>query len=264
VESVAMSKQPPPLECRQLTFAYSKAIILRNVSLALGHSEIFGLVGPNGAGKSTLLRVLAGILTPAQGEVLVHGRPTRTLPRPILAQELAFVPQRTSPAFAFTVREMVLMGRHPYAGLSLFESEEDLECAQKAMEEVGVAHLADKPFDTLSGGEQQLVVLARALAQGTSILLLDEPISFLDLRHQWEVLRLLETRAAAGQTILATFHDLNLAARWCHRVGILSQGELRAVGTPQNVFTTARLREVYGVAVEVVQAPDGRLRVELP
>jgi iron complex transport system ATP-binding protein len=259
-----MSEQAPPLEGRQLEFAYSKAVVLRHISLSLASGEIFGLLGPNGAGKSTLLRVLAGILVPTRGEVLVHGRPIKTLPRSHLARELAFVPQRTSPAFAFTVREMVLMGRHPYAGLSLFESDEDFKCAQKAMEEVGVAHLADKPFDTLSGGEQQLVVLARAFAQGTDILVLDEPISFLDLRHQWEVLRLLEARASAGQTILATFHDLNIAARWCHRVGILRRGELVAVGPPQKVFITTRLREIYGVAVEVVQPSDGCLRVELP
>jgi iron complex transport system ATP-binding protein len=252
------------LEARGVGFTYAAEPVLQGVSLAFEQGEFFGLAGPNGAGKSTLLNLLTGVLTPREGSVALRGTPVVSMRRREIEREIALVPQKTGTAFPFSVLEMVLMGRQPFAGFAALDSPEDYQIAGDSLKAVGIEPLAAKMYDELSGGEQQLVLLARALAQKARILLLDEPVSFLDLRHQWEVLSLLARLRDEGLTVIATFHDLNAASRWCSRMGLLRAGRLVACGAPAEVMSAPQLSELYGIPLVVEQAGEGRVRVEFP
>ena len=231
--------------------------VLRDVTLACRPGEITALAGPNGAGKTTLLRVASRVLAPARGRVLLGGVPIDTLSRRALARGIAVVPQDVTIAFPFRAGEVVLMGRSPYLPVLGFESAADVERAREAMERLGIAELADRSILELSGGERQLVLLARALAQDPEVLLLDEPTAHLDLRHRIEVLDRLREFAERGRCVLVVSHDLTLAARSCDRIAILSAGALVACGTPADVVTEKMLERAFGVRVEVLTARDG-------
>jgi len=234
------------------------APILAGVDLDVAPGEVLGLVGRNGAGKTTLLRVASGVLVPDAGRVLVGGDPVGELPRRELARRVAVVPQDTSIPFAFRVFELVLMGRSPHLGTLGFESADDLARAHDALEEVGVAHLAERSVLSLSGGERQLVVVARALAQDAPLLLLDEATAFLDLRHRAHVLALAREHARlGGRAALVVSHDLALAARACDRLAVLVDGRVAACGPPREVLTEARVEEAFGLPVRVMDGPDG-------
>jgi len=231
--------------------------ILRDVSLALAHGEILAIAGCNGAGKTTLLRLASRVLRPSAGAVRVAGRPADSLSRRELARELAVVPQDVQLAFPFRVSEVVPMGRSPHPGAFGYESRADVERARDAMARVGVSQLADRSILELSGGERQLVLIARALAQDPQVLLLDEPTAHLDLRHRIAVLALVREFAASGRSALVVSHDLSLAARTCDRIALLADGGLLAVGTPGAVLTRENLRSAYGIEADVLTAPDG-------
>lgn len=256
---------PALVEGRELYFSYDgHKQVVEGVSFAIRQGEFWGLIGPNGAGKSTLLRILAGGLVPASGTLLFNGKNENKITKQQIARIIAYVPQRTVLSFPFTVQEMVLMGRQPYAGLAVFEDERDFEVVEQVMAITGVAGLRERLFHELSGGEQQLVILARALAQEAPILVLDEPTTFLDLKHQWEILSLLQKLAQEGRSVLATFHDLNAAARWCSRLALMVKGKIVAQGLPAEVLQEPLLRDAYDVPVRVEHTPSGNLRVELP
>ena len=235
--------------------------ILRSVSLCVSPGEVIALVGPNGAGKTTLLRVASHVLSPTDGRVLLAGRDVSQLSRRDLARELAVVPQETSVAFPFSAGELVLMGRAPHLGLLGFETAGDIELARQAMARVGIESLAERSVLELSGGERQLVLVARALAQDPQVLLLDEPTAHLDLRHRLEVLARVREFAASGRSALVVSHDLGLAARHCDRVALLFGGRLVAAGPPDQVLTSGSLRRAFGVEAEVLRARDGALAV---
>jgi iron complex transport system ATP-binding protein len=201
------------------------------------------------------------VLRPDAGRVLLAGRDAAGLARRELARELAVVPQETSVVFPFTAGELVLMGRAPHLGLLGLETADDVERARQAMARVGIEALADRSVLELSGGERQLVLVARALAQEPRVLLLDEPTAHLDLRHRLEVLARVREFAAGGRSALVVSHDLGLAARHCDRVALLRAGRLAAVGPPAEVLTPPALREVFGVEAEVLAARDGALAV---
>ena len=231
--------------------------ILRDVNLELSAGEILVLAGSNGAGKTTLLRIASRVLRPSGGLVRVRGRKTESLSRRALAREIAMVPQDVQVAFPFRAGEVVLMGRSPHLGAFGYESRADVERAREAMERVGIAALADRSMLELSGGERQLVLIARALAQDPEVLLLDEPTAHLDLRHRIQVLALVREFAAAGRSALVVSHDLTLAARTCDRIGLLAAGGLLAVGRPREVLSRENLREAFDIEAEVITAPDG-------
>ena len=240
-------------------------IILDGVSLNVAAGDFVGLAGPNGAGKTTLLHVLTGALVPSSGVVSLAGRNIANMRHREVAANVAVVPQRNESAFHFGVMEMVLMGRQPYLGLAAFDTAEDVRLADEALERVGAGALRNKRFDRLSGGEQQLVLIARALTQQAPVLVLDEPVAFLDLRHQFEIMQLLAELAREGRGVLATFHDLNHAARWCSRLALLSEGRVAASGAPADVLQEELLRRVYGIALSVVAGqPPAPPRVEFP
>jgi iron complex transport system ATP-binding protein len=256
-----VSEAPVVLAFDRVSASAGGRPILHGVTLALHAGEVLTLAGPNGAGKTTLFRVASRVLRPSQGSVSLLGRPLETFPRRELARALAVVPQDASNAFPFRVGEMVLMGRSPHLGPLGFETEADLKLAREAMARVGIGSLADRSVLELSGGERQLVLLARALAQDPRVLLLDEPTAHLDLRHRVRVAALVRELAREGRGALVVSHDLGLAARSGDRIALLRQGELLAVGTPREVLTPAHLRAAFEVETEILAAADGSLLV---
>ncbi len=253
-------EQSPLLAVDGVTVAYRSAgrelVALRNVSLALQAGEVVGLVGPNGSGKTTLIRAVTGVVRPGAGRVLVDGVDIRRLRQRELARLVAVVPQDPVLPPAFNALSCVLMGRTPHLRLLQNEGASDLHAARRAMLATDTWRLADRLLGELSGGERQRVVVARALAQETAVLLLDEPTAHLDLGHQAGVLGLMRQCARDdGKAVLAVVHDLTLAARYCDRLVMLRGGSVVASGAPSDVLTSQILRDVYGVAVDVFPHP---------
>jgi iron complex transport system ATP-binding protein len=251
------------IRCQEVSFAWGPPL-LAGVELTLGRGELVGIIGPNGAGKSTLVRLLLGLLQPQSGRVTVDGRDLHGLPPRERAQRVAAVLQDEPLEFPFTAREVVLMGRRARLGVLGFEGPGDAEAATRAMAETGVAPLADRPLAELSGGERKRVLLARALAQDTPALILDEPTAALDIGHQLDLFALLEARRAAGSAIAVVVHDLNLAAAWCTRLVLLDAGAPAVIGTVDEVLTEARIGAVFGVDVVTGRHPVTGARVLFP
>jgi iron complex transport system ATP-binding protein len=235
-----------------VAFGYGARPVLRDVSLALAPGELVGVIGPNGGGKTTLVRLLAGVLAPQAGTVRLDDRPLAAWRRRDVARRIAVVPQDPTFAFPFTALETVLMGRGPHLPALAFPRAADLACARTAMARLDVGGLEARPLDRLSGGERQRVFLARALAQEPAVLLLDEPTTHLDLRHQAGiydvVVELCRTQGVASLTVL---HDLNLAAMYCDRVLLLADGGIAGDGPPAAVLERARLARAYRADVHV-------------
>lgn len=222
------------------------------VSVHLAHGALTGILGPNGSGKTTLLRLLSGTRRPTSGEVRLGDRALSALSRREVAQQIAVVPQETQLAFDYSAIEIVLMGRHPHLGLFTVEGPEDLGIARDAMTATGTGALADRPFDQLSGGEKQRVVIAAALAQSARLLLLDEPTASLDLGYQLEVSTLLQTlNREHGVTMAISTHDLNLAATICRELILMRDGRVLAAGPTRDVLTPDNVRRLYDVEADV-------------
>ena len=241
----------PALTARAVSFAYRDGHGLAEVDFTVAAGELVGVLGPNGAGKSTLVKVLAGVRGPYRGSIRVLGDELAGLRRRELARRVAVVPQETAAEVPFTVLEAALLGRHPHLSGLAFESARDVERALGALARVGADVLAHRPLAELSAGERQRVVVARALAQDTPVLLLDEPTSFLDLRYQVELFDLLRALAREGRAVVAVLHDLNLAAEYCDRVVLLANGRVAAAGPTAAALTYAHLTRVYGTEVYV-------------
>ncbi len=231
--------------------------ILRGVDLEVRSGRVVGLLGPNGAGKTTLLRLATRVLEPCRGEVKLGEAPITALARRELARQVAIVPQDSYVPFPFSVEEIVLMGRAPHQPMFGFETRTDLSRAAVAMQRMGIAELAQRSVLELSGGERQLVMLARAFTQEPRVLLLDEPTAFLDLRHRVRVLRAVREFAAAGGAALLVSHDLGLAARACDEVALLSAGTIVVSGPPAEVLTADQIAETFGIDAHVLTGPDG-------
>lgn len=250
---------PEPLEPGSVALSVSSAyvvlggsVILDDVDLTVRAGEVVALVGPNGAGKSTLLGVLSGDV-PTAGAVTLAGRPLTYWTTTEAAMRRAVLAQQVTVSFPFTCRQVVEMGRAPWVATRA-EADDDAVVA-RAMALTDTAHLADRVFSSLSGGEQARVSLARVLAQGSGVVLLDEPTAALDLHHQELVLRLVRERAAAGDAVVVVLHDLNLAAGYADRVAVLDRGRLAAVGSPAEVLGPELLTRVYQHPVEVLPHP---------
>ena len=235
--------------------------LLAGIDFEVTPGEVVGLVGRNGIGKTTLLRLANRILTASVGRVLLGGESVSTLSRRQLAQGIALVPQDLHVPFPFRVGELVLMGRAPHQPRVGLESESDVALAMEALERLGIDDLADRSIATLSGGERQLVLFARALVQDPDVLLLDEPTAFLDLKHRVEVLREIRAFARSGRAALIVSHDLSLAARSCDRIVLLAPGRIAAVGRPVDVLTQENLRLAFDIETLTFPGPDGALVV---
>jgi iron complex transport system ATP-binding protein len=235
------------LQARGLHFRYTPGSpVVQGVSLELARGSMGALIGPNGCGKSTLIRLLAGLLVPSEGDVLLDGVNLRAVPREVRSRKLAYVPQSTAKAFPFTALEVVLTGRSPHLPRYAFEGRRDAEKAHDALETTGIAHLASRPITELSGGERQLVSVARALAQEPECILLDEPAASLDLKHRAALLRTLASlRAQRGLTVIMVTHDLSLIEPGFDAVYAMAGGKIAAAGPPSTVLQEALLSHVY-------------------
>ncbi|BFH63679.1 Fe(3+) dicitrate ABC transporter ATP-binding protein FecE [Paenibacillus azoreducens] len=243
------------LEGENISVRINRLPILRDISFQVGAGEFIGLIGPNGSGKSTLLRILAGLSQPASGRLRIAGKPLKDYKSKELARMIGYVPQDTSIEFDFQVRDIVMMGRHPHLSRFRSESHHDRIMAQTAMEQTATLHLADRTASCLSGGQMQMVFIAKALAQEPELLLLDEPISALDIRYQLHVLELMRNLSEKGLTVIAALHDLNLAARFCDRLALLNRGEMVNIGEPEEVLTADSIFKTYGVYARVTADP---------
>ncbi len=252
----------PMLAAEHVDFAYATRPVLHDVTIRIARGEMLALAGPNGAGKSTLLALFAGIRHPTSGVVRLEGADVRRRPRRALARRVAVVPQDTSVLFPYTVAEMVLMGRAPHLhGIGL-ESADDLAVAERAMARTGILEFAHRPIGELSGGERQRVILARALAQEPRLLLLDEPTTFLDLRHVIEILELIrELNRCERVTVVAVLHDLTTASMYFDRVAFLRDGRLAIDGPCATAITEETVRAVFDADVRIVRDADGVVAV---
>jgi len=224
--------------------------------MAIEKGEMVALIGPNGCGKTTLLKLAAGVLTPGHGDVLLGGTSIKKLSRKEMARRMAVVPQYLYLPFAFTVGEVVMLGRTPYIRALSGEMERDRSVVRQVMELVGIEQLASRTFNELSGGERQKVILAMALAQEPGVLLLDEPTAHLDINHQVEILELVRgLNRDQGVTVVAAMHDLNLAALYFDRLVLLESGAVFADGTPSEVLTEETIYQVFSATVEVSRHP---------
>jgi iron complex transport system ATP-binding protein len=253
------------LKIVELAVAYGSREVLRGVSLEVKSGEVVALIGPNGAGKTTLVRAVSGIVPVQRGAVRTNGDDLLSLPPMQRARFLAVVPQVAALPPAYSVWETVLMGRTPYLNFLGHVSPHDAIIARNALERVDALELAERRVGELSGGEQQRVLLARALAQSTSILLLDEPTVHLDLQHQVNLMETIQALAHADHlAVLIALHDLNLAAHYADRVALLVGGQIKAIGAPRQVLTPELISEAYHLEVQVVPHPFADVPLILP
>ena len=249
------------LNAADVAFGYrsarrSDSFALAGLTVNIHEGSLTALLGPNGCGKTTLLKLLAGVLTPQSGSVTLRGRPLTTMTRVDIARAIATVPQETHPAFDYTCLEMVLMGRHPHLGAFTLEGPADIRIAVEAMASTGTAHLAERQYMTLSGGEKQRVVIAAALAQSSDVLLLDEPTASLDLGFQLEIAALLQRLARErGSTMVLATHDVNLAASLCDSIIMMKAGRILARGPTPEVLTATAVSRLYDIDADVAWHP---------
>ena len=238
--------------------SFGQKSILQDISLSIRDKEFVGIIGPNGSGKSTFLKCLYRVLQPNNGKIFFDGTEMSSLSHRDTALKMAVVAQHSTVNFDFSVLEMVLMGRSPYKGLLDRDQIDDYEIARHALAQVGLSDFESRNFNTLSGGEQQRVILARALAQRTECLVLDEPTNHLDIKYQLELMTIVKRLDA---TVVSAIHDLNLAAIYCDRLIALKDGSVVCTGTPHEVLTEETIRHIYGVSATVQTLPNGRLNI---
>ncbi len=248
----------PALALVGVRVALDGAPVLAGLDLELATGELLLLAGRNGSGKTTLLRAAAGLIRPEAGEILLGGRPLAGFTRRELGRRVAFVSQETGVPFPYTAGQLVLLGRTPHLGLLAFEAKADVAAAEAALARLGLEALTDRSVLELSGGERQLVQLARALAQQAEVLLLDEPTAHLDLAHRALVLGCLRELAREGRAVLVVSHDL-AASSYANRVAFLAGGRIVAAGPPAEVIRPDLLRAVFGVEARVLETPAGPL-----
>jgi iron complex transport system ATP-binding protein len=240
------------LETAELSFAYGEQLTLNKVDLTVEPGEVVGLLGPNGSGKSTLIKILSRVLTGYTGTAHIDQREIGTLSRRDLARSLAVVSQESTFGFPFSVLEIVLMGRHPHLAGLAFESEQDIKLARAALKRCGCLAFESRMIQELSSGERQRVIFARALVQQPRCLLLDEPTSFMDIRHQVELYDIVrELAEQEGISVLMVLHDLNLASEYCDKINLLSAGQIKASGPTADVLNYTNLTEVFRTEVYV-------------
>ena len=257
----APTTHPATITCQGVTYRVGGKdgrTILTNLDFHAECGEIIGICGPNGAGKSTFLRTLGGLIKPQQGTILINGQAIDQIKPRNLARQLSFLPQDTTVPFDFRAKEIVLMGRHPYASSLAAWSDEDLAIVHQAMIDAECDKEADQLVTTLSGGERQRVMVARLLAQDTPIVLLDEMTANQDIRHASQLLELASKLAAAGKLVIMVLHDLRAAARVCSRVCLMHNGRIVADGNPADVLHEGHIAYVYGIQVKTFTNPFGQ------
>lgn len=248
-----------------LGFYYGCREILKNVDIVLKKGKMYSVIGPNGSGKTTLIKCLNKNLIPNQGKIHLFGQDLSNMKTSEIARRIAYMPQRTAIDFDFSVQDVVMMGRHEMIGRWSRESLEDIEACQEAMELCGVSELRKRSVNTLSGGEIQKVILARCIAQDTDLLLLDEPLTYLDVSNQLEFLKIIRELIRVKQvTVVAVIHDINLAYQYSDYVYVLKDGGVIAEGKPEEVMTKETLKECFKISVHMLDNPNGGRKIIAP
>jgi len=250
---------------KNVGFRYGPQWALKDIHLQVNAGEVLGILGPNGSGKSTLLKVMDGMLLPEEGEIRVQNKTLKSFRRTRIAREIAMVAQENYFQFSFSALEVVLMGRFPHLKGLQFEGERDMDAAYEALKATHSLDLADRSIHELSGGEKQRVLLARALAQESRIILLDEPTSFLDLKFKRDIFQLISSLSRdKALSVVVVSHDIDLAAQYCHRLAMLKKGSIYELGEPEKVITASNIEAVYECPVLVDKNPaTGGPRVNL-
>lgn len=246
------------ISAKDIHLSYGAREILKGVDIDSENGEFVGLIGPNGSGKSTLLKCIYRILKPNAGQVFLDEEELRAMSIKESARKMGVVAQHNYYNFEFTVREVVMMGRAPHKKALERDNAKDYEIVEEALKTVGMEGFAQRIFSTLSGGEQQRVILARALAQQTPCLILDEPTNHLDITHQLQLMRIVKNLSA---TVISAIHDLNIAAMFCDRIYALKEGRIIAQGTPREVLTEDFIRQVYQVDSEIAKDSGGQMHI---
>ncbi|MGI6018040.1 MAG: ABC transporter ATP-binding protein [Marvinbryantia sp.] len=246
------------IKTQNICVSFNAKEVLKGISLNAHKKEFVGIIGPNGSGKSTLLKCIYRTLKPQNGAVYLNGQELCNMSVRSSAQKIAVVAQHNYYNFDFSVREVVMMGRSPHKKMLQRDNAEDFQIVDAALKTVQMDTFADRCFSTLSGGEQQRVILARALAQQTPALILDEPTNHLDITHQLLLLRLVKK---LDVTIISAIHDLNIAASYCDRIYVMKDGQIAGSGTPQKVLTPELIRSIYQVESEIVTDSKGKLHI---
>lgn len=246
------------IKTQNICVSFNAKEVLKGISLNAHKKEFVGIIGPNGSGKSTLLKCIYRTLKPQNGAVYLNGQELCNMSVRSSAQKIAVVAQHNYYNFDFSVREVVMMGRSPHKKMLQRDNAEDFQIVDAALKTVQMDTFADRCFSTLSGGEQQRVILSRALAQQTPALILDEPTNHLDITHQLLLLRLVKK---LDVTIISAIHDLNIAASYCDRIYVMKDGQIAGSGTPQKILTPELIRSIYQVESEIVTDSKGKLHI---
>ena len=251
------------LEVDKLCFRYpnTKRTILKDVSFSLDHGEVLSILGANGAGKSTMLNCIANLYSPVSGEIRLHGKPMKDLSMTEVARLIGYVPQIHTPTYAYSVREFVVMGRTPYIGTFSKPSAEDYDIAENAIESLGISHLIDKDYSRISGGERQMVTIARAIAQQPEIILMDEPTAHLDYGNQYRTVEMIARLAEDGFALLMTTHNPDHAIILNGKVAVLNQKGVLGVGMASETLTDGLLSNLYGLRIKTVYDDDARRKI---
>lgn len=244
------------VELRNVCSGYDGEEILHHINLSFEQGKVTVIVGPNGCGKSTLLKSVIRLNPHTSGEILIEGTNIKTLEATILAQRVAYLPQNKIPA-DITVLRMVLHGRFPYLKYPRRYREEDVGIAKKALEKMGIAHLADKGISRLSGGVRQKVYIAMALAQNTSTILMDEPTVYLDVLHQMKLMEMARELADSGKAVVMVLHDLIQALHIADKIVVMEEGRVIKCGTSEEVYTSDVVKQVFGIGIERIKTKDG-------
>jgi len=246
------------IETKKVELSLGNAKILKGIDLHVGKKEFVGVIGPNGSGKSTLLKCIYRVLQPSKGAVLVDGKPLKSYAVRDSAKKMAVVAQHNYYSFEFSVSEVVLMGRTPHKRAMERDNAEDYQIVREALKTVGMSEFENRSFSTLSGGEQQRIILARALAQKTTCLILDEPTNHLDIKYQFQLMDIVK---GLNLTVIAAIHDLNIAAMYCDRLLVVENGLIIKNGTPEEVLTPEFIKEVYEVDADVIKDEKGEIHI---